>query len=246
RHFVGALSSIVDYLWYAKLDRTYKKMLESTVEKKTLELKSAQRKIKDLTDELLQRLILASERKDTDTGEHISRMGLYSKRLAQELGLSGGFAEAISFASPLHDIGKIGIPDSVLLKQGRLTEEEFEVIKTHSMIGAGILSGSSHGGIQMAETIALYHHERWDGSGYPAGLKGEDIPIEARIVIICDQYDALVMKRPYKPPFEHKKAVDIITKGDGRTLPTHFDPDVLSAFIKASADFDTIYRENSN
>ncbi len=194
----------------------------------------------------VQRLILASERKDTDTGEHISRMGVYSKRLAQELWVSEEFIDAIGFASPLHDIGKIGISDSVLLKQGRLTEEEFEIIKTHSMIGASILSGSSHSGIQMVETIALYHHERWDGSGYPAGLKGEATPLEARIVIICDQYDALVMKRSYKPPFPHEKAVEIITKGDGRTLPTHFDPNVLAAFIKISADFDTIYKENSN
>ncbi|KJU85763.1 response regulator receiver modulated metal dependent phosphohydrolase [Candidatus Magnetobacterium bavaricum] len=246
QQLLEVLSEMVDYLWFSRLEQTYKKMLENTVDKKTVELKETKIAIKNLTDELLQRLISAAEHKDSDTGEHIARMGLYSKRLARELGVSQEFIEAIGFASPLHDIGKIGIPDNVLLKQGGLTAEEFEIIKTHSMIGASILSGSSHGNIQMAESIALCHHERWDGSGYPAGLRGESIPLEARIVIICDQYDALVMKRPYKPPFEHKKAVEIITKGDGRTLPTHFDPDVLAAFSKIAADFNTIYNENKD
>ncbi|KJU85199.1 response regulator receiver modulated metal dependent phosphohydrolase [Candidatus Magnetobacterium bavaricum] len=173
KQLLEVLSEIVDYLWYAKLDQNYKKRLEDTIEKKTIELKETQREVRNLTDELLQRLISASEHKDTDTGEHISRMGFYSKRLAQEIGASVEFIEAIGFASPLHDIGKIGIPDNVLLKKGPLTGEEFELIKTHTMIGASILSGSSHRNIQMAETIALYHHERWDGSGYPAGLSGE-------------------------------------------------------------------------
>ncbi|MBF0607296.1 MAG: response regulator [Magnetococcales bacterium] len=246
QHLLEVLSETVDYLWYSKLEQTYKKMLESSVDKKTFELKETKRAIKNLTDELLQRLISAAEHKDSDTGEHIVRIGLYSKRLAQELGMSQEFIEAIGFASPLHDIGKIGIPDSVLLKQGRLTEEEFETMKTHSAIGASILSGSSHANIQMAESIALCHHERMDGSGYPAGLRGESIPIEARIVIICDQYDALVMKRPYKPAFEHKKAVEIITKGDGRTLPAHFDPNVLGAFARIAGDLDAIYNENKD
>ncbi|MBF0537144.1 MAG: response regulator [Nitrospirae bacterium] len=246
QQLLDVLSELVDYLWFSKLEHTYQKILENTVDKKTVELKETKRAIKNLTDELLQRLISAAEHKDSDTGEHISRMGLYSKRLAQELGVSQEFIEAIGFASPLHDIGKIGIPDNVLLKQGGLTRDEFEVIKTHSTIGASILSGSSHSNIQMAESIALCHHERWDGSGYPAGLSGEAIPLEARIVIICDQYDALVMKRPYKPPFQHKKAIEIITRGDGRTLPTHFDPNVLDAFIKVAADFNAIYNKNSD
>ncbi|MBF0345352.1 MAG: response regulator [Nitrospirae bacterium] len=240
------LTEMVEYLWFSRLEQAYKKRLEDAVDKKDLELKETRKVIKNLTDELMERLISAAEHKDSDTGEHIVRIGLYAKHLAQELKTQPEFIESIAFASPLHDIGKIGIPDSILLKQGRLTDDEFEVMKTHSLIGASILSGSSHRMIQMAESIALYHHERWDGSGYPAGLMGESIPLEARIVIICDQYDALVMKRPYKPPFEHNKAVEIITKGDGRTLPGHFDPDVLETFIKVAADFAAIYNENSD
>jgi putative two-component system response regulator len=187
------------------------------------------------------RLTLASEYKDEDTGKHIRRISFYTKKLAELMGCEPAFCECIYFAAPMHDIGKVAIPDSVLLKQGPLDEQELKIMKTHSEIGAKILRNSKSPYLQMAEEIALYHHERWDGGGYPCGLKGDAIPLPARIMNIADQYDALRSKRPYKPAFDHQKAVSIITRGDGRTLPEHFDPDVLAAFSKGADVFADIF-----
>lgn len=194
----------------------------------------------------IHRLTLASEYKDEETGGHIKRISYYTKVLAEQMGLDREFCENIFYASPMHDIGKVAIPDSILLKAGPLDNQEWESMKTHTEIGAKILNGSESPYLQMAEDIALYHHERWDGQGYPRGLKGEAIPTTARIMNIADQYDALRSKRPYKPAFAHQKAVSIITQGDGRTLPEHFDPAVLAAFSKMADTLADIFETHKD
>jgi HD-GYP domain-containing protein (c-di-GMP phosphodiesterase class II) len=202
--------------------------------------------VKNLSNEIIQRLTKASEYRDDDTGTHISRIGLYSNKIAEAMNMSPDFVETITFAGPMHDVGKIGIPDSILLKPGKLTSEEFKILKSHTIIGETILLGSTFPKIQMSASIALNHHERWDGSGYPKGLKGEEIPVEAQIINICDIYDALRSKRPYKPAFDHQKAFRIITEGDSRTMPEHFKPDVLAAFVKVSPIFEEIFSKHQD
>ena len=147
----------------------------------------------------------------------------------------------IFFASPMHDIGKIGVPDHVLLKPGGLTPDEWEVMKGHASMGAKILGNSKSPYLKMGAEIALNHHERWDGGGYPNGKRGEAIPLAARIMNICDIYDALRSKRPYKPAFSHLKAVDVIARGDGRTQPEHFAPAIFAAFKQNHKSFHDIF-----
>jgi len=176
--------------------------------------------------EVIQRLGLAAEYKDNETGNHVLRMSQFSKLLALAAGLSKEESETILNAAPMHDIGKIGIPDRVLLKPGKLDAEEWEVMQSHVEIGAKILSGSSSVLMESAREIALTHHEKWDGSGYPNGVSGEDIPISGRICAICDVFDALTSERPYKEAWPIDKAMQLIRDESGK----QFDPELVDIF----------------
>jgi putative two-component system response regulator len=173
------------------------------------------------------RLVMAAEYKDEDTGDHIIRIGQYCSLIAKKLLLPEDFIDTIYYAAPMHDIGKIGIPDKILLKPGKLTHIEFETIKTHPQIGARLLSRSKSKILQMAHEIALSHHEKFNGKGYPHQLKGNNIPISGRIAAIADTFDALTSRRPYKDPYPPEVTYDFIKKERGE----HFDPDVLDVFI---------------
>ena len=187
------------------------------------------------------KLSLASRYKDEETGGHIERLSHYSKSLALFIGWDDEQASQLFAAAPMHDVGKIGVPDAVLGKNGPLDEEEWEIIKKHPTLGASLLSGTASPLLQMAQEVALTHHERWDGSGYPQGLKGRQIPSSGRIVMLADHYDALRSRRPYKPGFSHNKTCDVILNGNERTKPSHFDPHLLEAFREIHLEFDMIY-----
>lgn len=204
----------------------YREYLETIVDERTRELKETQR-------EVVFRLSRAAEYRDNDTGSHIKRIGYYSMTIAEAFGFPRTEADLLYYASPMHDIGKIGIPDHILLKPGKLTPEEWAIMKEHPVIGAGLLEGHPSDLLKSAARIALTHHEKWDGSGYPQGLAGDDIPIEGRIVAVCDVFDALLSSRPYKRPWSYEETLDEINRLSG----THFDPGVVKAFNSAYPEF---------
>ena len=187
------------------------------------------------------RLTQASRYKDEETGAHLERLSHYAKTLALYLGLGATEAELIFKAAPMHDVGKIGVPEAILLKRGPLDRDEWHVMQKHPLIGASLLQGSTSPLLERAREIALTHHEHWNGSGYPQGLKGEEIPLVGRIVLLADQYDALRSPRPYKPRLDHATVCDIILHGDGRTHPDHFDPRLLDAFRALHQEFAAIH-----
>ena len=178
--------------------------------------------------QVIQTLGQAAEYKDNETGMHVIRMSYYARQLALAAGYSAAQAEDLLNAAPMHDVGKIGIPDAILQKPGKLDADEWQVMRSHAEIGAAIIGEHAGGLLKMARTIALTHHEKWDGSGYPQGLKGEDIPHEGRIVAIADVFDALTSERPYKRAWTVDEAIAAMRRDSG----THFDPDLLALFIE--------------
>ena len=220
----------------------YQKILKAEVEKRTQQLSQAFEEIKKASLDTTFRLAQATESKNGETGSHIKRIGYYSTAIAKVMGLPPKDIELILYAAPMHDIGKIGIPDRILLKPGPLDTEEWEIMKLHTSIGGRILSNSDSYVIQMAEQIALTHHEKWDGSGYPDGLKGSQIPLWGRICAIVDVFDALTNNRPYKKALPIAQSLEILKKSTG----THFDPEVSEAFFSIQEEILSIFRENED
>lgn len=211
-----------------------KEQLERAVEERTAELGAAVAKLTQIQSELrasqeetIYRLSRAAEFRDDETGQHLQRMSWYCHLLGGKSGLDERTCELLRIASPMHDVGKLGIPDRILLKPGRLTAEEFTVMKTHAEIGYRILHGSDAAPLKMAAMIAYTHHEKWDGHGYPRGLKGEDIPLIGRIAAVADVFDALTSSRPYKPAWPLDAALELMRKNSG----SHFDPALIDVFF---------------
>ncbi|MDX2505296.1 MAG: HD domain-containing protein [Gammaproteobacteria bacterium] len=223
------------YLQMGRENALARQHLEKEVRKRTADIRARE-------EEIALRLVWAAEsRDDGETGAHIRRIGLYCEVMAEAIGWERNKIDEIRIAATMHDIGKIGIPDSVLRKPGALTYDEYEIMKTHPIIGGRILSGSETSLLQMAKDIALNHHEKWDGSGYPNGLVGEEIPISARMVAIADVFDALVQDRVYKCALSIEKSINIMKKSRG----THFDPDLFDLFINLLEKFKNIAAEHS-
>ena len=235
---LARVSSLLKVKAYNELSRNYQEELRSEVAQRTEELKKAFETIKAASLDTIYRLSMACEYKDKETGSHIHRMSGYSAAIARQMVLDEHVIETILYAAPMHDLGKVGIADAILLKPAKLDAAEWETMKQHSAIGAEILASSDADFIKMGATIAKSHHEKWDGSGYPNHLKGTKIPIAGRITAIADVFDALTSKRPYKEAFSVEKSLGIIREGKG----TYFDPDVVDAFFAIQDEILTIKR----
>jgi putative two-component system response regulator len=220
--------------------RNYQKELETEVAKRTKQLRQAFKKLKEVSLESICHLCRAAEYKDENTGDHIRRMSHSTSAVARKMGLNKQTVENLLYTAPMHDVGKIGIPDYILLKPGKLHDKEWEIMKQHTIIGAQILGGSDGKFNKLAQTIALSHHEKWDGSGYPKGLKGSKIPLVGRIAAIADVFDALTSRRPYRmKPFSLEEAFNYIKEERGR----HFDPEAVDAFFAATDEI-LLIKEN--
>jgi hypothetical protein len=228
--------------WLLGDDR--RKVLQREVDDRNDDLRRALSELEIAQAETVRRLSMAVEFRDEDTGAHIERIGRFSTLLAEAVGMSPEFCRRISHAAPLHDVGKVAIPDAILLKPGSLTPEERAIVETHAEEGHRLLRGSSSSILDMGATIALAHHERWDGDGYPRGLERESIPIEGRIVAIADVFDALTSHRVYRDAFSVEQAVEMMLEESDR----HFDPVLLQAFMEVldSSGTDARTRERSN
>ena len=231
---IARIKSLAKAKLYHDFLKDYQRKLEEEVEKKTadllqanLALELAYKELEDLSLEIVYRLARAAEYRDELTGNHIQRISLYCVAVGEKLGLTEKQLDLLRYGSILHDIGKLGIPDEILLKPGSLTPEEWEIMRKHTIIGAEILKGTRISYLKVGEKIALYHHERWDGRGYPCGLKGEKIPLFARIVTVADVFDALTSKRPYRDAMDPETAFEIISSGRG----TQFDPLIVDTFL---------------
>jgi len=215
--------------------------LQHEVERQTAAVQNLYAQLESSYEQALQLLSMAGEFRDRDTGNHTRRIGLYAAAMAKACLQDGAFCHQIELAAPLHDVGKIGIPDSILLKEGPLTSDEWLIMRSHAEIGASLLRRYHQPLFDMAADIAGCHHERFDGSGYPRGLKGDAIPLAARITTLVDTYDALRSKRPYKTEYSHVQALQVLQHGDGRTQPQHFDPALVSCFISREQEMAQIF-----
>ena len=255
---IARLRSALRMKEYSDALKQHNKLLEVRVQERTAELEESR-------IDIIWRLGKAAEYRDEETGNHVIRVGCYSRAVGRSLKLDEHFCNTLFLAAPLHDIGKIGIPDSILLKPGKLADEEWIAMRSHCQIGASILNdrcklmpiaarigckfadsftseSTPNPVIEMAATIAISHHERWDGTGYPNGLSGDEIPLVGRIVAVADVYDALRSRRPYKEPMDTERALEVLSEGAG----SHFDPNVVDAFHQAFGEIEAIEREFSD
>ena len=227
-------------------NKAHEKELEHTVEVRTQELRDALAEVEaarvqthEAHMDTIRRLTLAGEYKDRDTAHHVERIGRFSAVLARALHWSPDRVEVIRHAAPMHDVGKIGIPDRILLKPGSLDEEEWRIMQSHTIIGSEILADSESAVIQMGARIALAHHERWDGRGYPHGIAGDDIPVEARICAVVDFFDALTVDRPYRKAVATEKVVGMMVEASG----SHFDPAIMAVFREVRDEIEQVQAE---